>query len=147
MVKFVESLFLFIFYKKNQKFFRQKLFLNWLIRLLYWFLKKKFLAWRFWKSEKTDFECKFSKFFVFFSISSQVLTMLCDSTFLETYFFGKFGHFYIWNGFSFIDQKTWSPKTNFFKFFIFMKRVSASQSVASYLHRVRPVSKMAKILI
>ena len=84
------------------------------------FLKKIF-SLEILKIRKNWLWVQIFEIFRFFSISSQVLTMLCYSNFLETYFFGKFGHFYIWNGFSFIDQKTWSPKINFFKFFIFWK--------------------------
>ena len=96
---------------------------------------KKIFSLEIFKIRKNWLWVQIFEIFRFFSISSQVLTMLCYSTFLETYFFGKFGLFYIWNDFSFIDQKTWSPKIIFFKFFIFMKRVSASHSVASYLQR------------
>ena len=53
------------FTKKIRNFFVKNSFqIGWLDFYNDFF--KKFLAWRFLKCEKTDFECKFSKFFVFF---------------------------------------------------------------------------------
>ena len=108
------------FTKKIRNFFVKNSFqIGWLDFYNDFF--KKIFSLKILKIRKNWLWVQIFEIFRFFSISSQVLTMLCYSTFLETYFFGKFGLFYIWNGFSFIDQKTWSPKINFFKFFIFWK--------------------------
>ena len=93
---------------------------------------------------KNRLEVQIFKIFWFFSSSSHVLAMLCYSYILETFFFEKFGHFYIWNGFSFIDQKTWSPKINFFKIFIFMmarQRESPGRVIPEATNEIIPHSK------